>query len=140
MDDFRVIRIDEITRRVTIAPPSPPRKVSGIDKLIQIVVLALLNDPGRNVFNPDQGSGLPSLIGTNINPADPTEAIAEVTERIEKIKDEILENQNTLENEELTERLADLQVISVDTGVQIDEVIVQLRLISEAGDTTTITI
>jgi phage baseplate assembly protein W len=138
MDDFKIISIDERTRRVTIKPGIVPKKVSGIDKLIQIVIMAIYTDPGRNVFSPDQGSGLPSLIGTNINPADPTEALADVTERIEKIRDEILENQNALENESSTERLADLQVLSIDTGVQIDEVIVELKLISEAGGQTTL--
>ena len=139
MDDFKVIKIDERTRRVTIEPNLiNPKKVSGLKKLIQVVILAIFNDPGRNVFTPSAGSGLPSLIGSNINPADPTEALADVTERLEKIRDEILENQNTLENEESSERLADLQVLSVDTGVQIDEVIVKLKLISEAGNQTTI--
>lgn len=138
MDDFKIIRIDSRTRRVTINPSMPPRKVTGLEKLIQVVVLALLNDVGRNVFDPDQGSGLPSLIGSNINPNDPTEALADVTERIEKIREEIIENQNNLENEDSTERLADLQILSVDTGVNIDEIIVKLRLVSEAGDQTTI--
>ncbi len=140
MDDFKVVQIDEITRKVTISAGFTPKKVAGVDKLIQIVVLAILNDPGRNAFYPEQGSGIPSLIGTNINPNDPTEALADVSERIEKIRDEILENQNGLENEELTERLSDLQVLSVETGVQIDEVIVKLKLTSEAGNTTTIVI
>lgn len=138
MDDFRIIRIDPRTRKVTISPSIPPRKVTGLEKLIQVVVLALLNDVGRNVFDPDQGSGLPSLIGSNINPNDPTEALADVTERVEKVREEILENQNNLENEDSTERLADLQILSVDTGVNIDEIIVNLRLVSEAGDQTTI--
>lgn len=140
MKEFQVIYTDPATRRVTIKPPMPPRIITGIDKLIQIVVLALFNDPGRNVFDPGQGSGLLALIGANMNPNDPTEVIALVTERIEKIKEEILENQNSIINEDPTERLSDIQVLSVETGTQIDEVAVKLRLISEAGNSTTIVI
>ena len=87
MDDFRVISIDERTRQITLTPGVSPKKISGLEKLVQIVYLAILNDPGRNVFTPEQGSGLPSLIGTNINPNDPQEALADVTERLEKIID-----------------------------------------------------
>ena len=140
MADYQVISIDEVTRRVSITPPFPPRKVEGIFNLIQIVVLAIYNSPGRNVFTPERGSGLPALIGTNLGGSDPTEAIALVTERIEKIKDEIIEEQNSLRRQRPSERLSDLEVVSVDSGSQIDEIVVKLRLISEAGDITTIAI
>lgn len=140
MSDFRVYQVDELTGRVRIEAGGVPKKVSGLEKLIQIVLLAIFNDPGRNVFTPNQGSGLPSIIGSNFNPNDPLESLADVTERIEKIRVEILENQNNLVNEELTERLLDLQVLSVETGFQIDEIIVKLKLISEAGSSTTIVI
>lgn len=138
MNDYKVIRIDERTRKVTINPPFPPKKISGIDKLIQTVVLAIFNTPGRDVFNPERGSGLPDLIGTNFNPNDPQEATAEVTERIEKIREEIIEDQNALTEESPSELLADLQVLSVDTGINIDSLEVELRLISQSGQSSTI--
>ena len=138
MDDFQIIHIDPISRRVTVKPQINPKKISGINKLIQIVVLALLTDPGRDVVDPDGGSGLPSLIGRNISSSDPTEIIAEVSERIEKIKEEILSAQSGLENEDPSERLSDLQILNVETGTQIDELLVKLRLVSEAGDSTTL--
>lgn len=138
MQDFAVIQVDQVTRKVTINPGMVPKKISGIDKLIQIVVLAILNDPGRDVMNPETGSGLPGLIGSNISSSDPTEIIADVTERLEKIKEEILASQSNLLNETPSERLRDLRVLNVTQGTQIDEIIVKLRLISEAGDETTL--
>lgn len=140
MKDIQVVHVDPLTRRVSIKMGDPPRVVTGLSKLIQVVVLALLNDPGRNVFAPSGGSGLPSLIGSNISSGDPSEGIALVTERIEKVKTEILENQTALENELSSERLSDLQVLSVDTGVNIDEIIVKLKLISEDGQEVTLAI
>lgn len=138
MKDFKVISIDRFTRRVTLIPPFPPRAITGIEKLIQTVVLAILSTPGRNMFYVEQGSGLMSLIGDNFDPSDPSEMLSRISERVEKIREEIIENQNGLENENASERLADLQVASADTGVQIGEINVKLRLISEAGDQTSI--
>lgn len=140
MQDFKVITIDPNTRRVSIEPPFPPQKVSGIDKLIQIVTLALYNVPGRNVFEPDQGSGLPALIGTNISANDPNEAIALVSEKIDKIREEIISNQNGLINELPSERLSDLRVLNVDSGDNAGEINISIRLVSESGSETTITL
>ena len=140
MNDYQIIRIDPTTRRVTINPPNPPKQISGLNKLIQIIVLAIYNDPGRSVFNPDKGSGLPSLIGANVGASDNSEVLSLISERLEKIREEIIEEQSGLEFEDLEEKLSDLQVVNIDTGVQIDEVIVRLKLITEAGTETSLVI
>lgn len=133
MEDFKVFTIEE-NGRVVLRPPSLPEKVSGKDKLVQIVIMALLTDPGRNVNYPERGSGLPSRIGSNINPNDPTEALADASERIEKIRDEIIDAQSTLKNETPSERLQDLILLNVEFGEQIDEEYIKIRVVSEAGD------
>lgn len=135
MDDLKVYTVDP-DGRIKLALPMPPVKVSGKEKLVQIVVLALLNDPGRNAFYPEDGSGLPSMIGSNVSVDDPTETLAEVSEKVDKIKDEILDAQTGLSNEEPSELLRDLIVLNVETGVNIDEVLLKLRIVSEAGDET----
>ena len=133
--DYKVITRDAITGEISFVPPFPPQRVEGIEKLIQIVVLAMFNSPGRSVQFPSQGGGFPALIGlSNISSSDPTEAIAEVTERIEKIKEEIIANQSSLEDENSSSKLSDILVLNVETGINIDSVIVTLRLISEGGD------
>ena len=140
MDDFKVFTRDETTGQITLTPPSPPQRASGFDKLIQIVFLALLNDPGRNVFHPDDGSGFPSMVGSNIDPDDPMETLAEASERVEKIKEEIIEGQSVLENEDPSELLKDLSVLSAETGINIDRVLLKLRLVSEADDETDLSV
>lgn len=140
MDDYKVLTRDTVTGKVTLTPSFPPKKVSGVDKLIQVVVLSILNNPGRNIFYPEQGSGIPSLVGSNISLDDTTETLGEISERIEKAKDEIIAAQNSLENEDSSERLADIIVLNVESGTQIDEVEVTFRVISEAGDTINLVI
>ena len=140
MEDFKVFSVDPETNRVTLTPPLDPVRVSGKHKLIQIVLLALLTDPGRNVSYPARGSGIPSLIGSNIDPEDPTEVLGDISERLEKIKDEIIDSQSALKNETPSERLQDLLVLNVDVGTQIDEVVVKFRIVSEAGDEIDLTV
>lgn len=139
MEDFKVFTVEE-NNKVVLKPPLLPEKVSGKDKLIQIVLLALLTNPGRNVNYPERGSGLPSLIGSNIDPNDPTEVLSDVSERIEKIRDEIIDAQSALINETPSERLQDLVLVNVDIGDSIDEVMVKLRVVSEAGDELDLTV
>lgn len=140
MDDLKLFTRDEDTGALSLTPPSPPQKVSGLDKLVQAVFLAILNDPGRNVFTPQEGSGLPSLIGSNISVEDSSEVIAEVSEKIDKIEEELLDAQTGLENEEPSERLRELSVISVESGINIDEILLKFKIVSEAGDETYIAI
>lgn len=138
--EYQVIKIDERTRKVTVDPPFPPKEITGIDKLIQVVVLAILNDPGRSVFDPERGSGIPSMIGTNFDPNDPQDSISRVSERIDKIKDEIITDQHVLTNEDLSELLADLEITNVDTGLNIDSLEVELSLISQSGASANVVI
>lgn len=135
MAEYRVIKIDPITRVITLDPTLNPEIITGLEKLVQITYLALLNSPGRSAMYPEGGGALKDLIGQyNISSIDPTEALGEISERIEKIKEEILENQNTLENQDPSERLADFAALNIEQGTNIDQVVVKFRLISEAGD------
>ena len=135
MNDYKVISIDPVTREVTIKPPATPTKVSGLEKLVQVVVLALINRPGRSAMYPTSGAGMHDFIGQyNMAVNDPSETLGAVMERVEKIKEEILEYQNSLTNEDPSERLKDFTALSVEQGTQIDQVVVKFRLVSEAGD------
>jgi hypothetical protein len=132
MDDFRMFIIDA-DNKVIFEPPKTPQKATGIAKLLQIVMFALFTVPGRNVFNFDRGGAIETLIGSNLDPDDPSEMLSEVTQRLEKIKTEIIESQANLIYESPDAKLRDLQVIKVESGVNIDEVVVKFRIITESG-------
>ena len=135
MEDYKVIKIDEITRIVSLEPPFPPVKVTGLEKLVQMVYLAIMNSPGRSALAPGDGGGLVDMIGQwNIDSVDISEVLAEISERIEKIKDEILEYQTNLELEDPSERLQDIVALTIEQGTNIDQVVVKFRLVSEAGE------
>lgn len=135
MDDIKVINIDPVTRVVTLGMSSPPEKVSGLMKLVQVVVLALLNSPGRSGMYPHDGSGIPSMIGQfNLSASDSTQALAEISEKVEKVKDEIIAHQAPLVFEDQSERLVDFSAVSVEQGTNIDTAVVKFKVISEGGD------
>lgn len=134
--DIQVIDVDTITRKVSLV--LKPKKLTGISKLIQIVVLSLLNDPGRDVLDPDKGAGFPGMIGqTNIDPSDSTELYAEIQQRVTKAETEIINDQIGLDDPP-EEKLRELKIMGIEEGDDINEFFVRLRLINEAGRTADI--
>jgi len=141
LGDYQVVTVDKKTRIVKITPPEFPTMVTGIEKLFQIVVLSLLNDPGRSGLYPDDGSGLREMIGQyNVSSRDISDIFNVVSDRIGKIKKEILSYQNEFISTPLTERLADLKVLNVDHGDSFDQVRIKFRLVSQAGQNVSFTI
>lgn len=128
--DIQMIDVDQITRRVSFKMTS--KTITGISKLIQIVVLSLMTVPGRDVLDPEKGGGLPAMIGMNIDPNDSTEIYAEIAQRIKKTQKEVIDAQLGIDDDP-EEKLQELQIVSIVKGESIDEVLVRLRIINEAG-------
>lgn len=128
--DVKVVFVDPTTRRVSFQASSLP--ISGIDLLIQVVILSLLNVPGQDVLDPNDGAGIPDMVGMNIDATDSTEVLAEITRRIKKSQTEIINAQTGLDLLP-EEKLKELFVAKVAGGEQIDEVLVTIRIINEAG-------
>jgi phage baseplate assembly protein W len=136
--DIQVIDVDQTTRRVSFV--LKPKKVTGISKLIQIVVLSLMNVPGRDVLDPDKGGGLPSLVGANIDPNDSTEIYAEIAQKIRKSETEIISDQVGI-GDPPSEKLAELQILDIRrSDVNIDEIFVRIRVINQEGRATDIVV
>lgn len=140
MKDFKIYTRDPLTGQISLKPPFPPKLVSGMDKLVQIVILAVLNTSGRSALFPDDGGGLADLANSNISSNDQSELFAEITERLEKVQSEIFKHQNELEGEPASERLRDLILLNVESGVNIDEVVIKFKVVSESGNEDTLVV
>lgn len=125
-----MIYIDPSTRQVSFR--IQPRIVTGVLKLTQIVLLSLLNIPGQDVLDPELGGGIPELIGFNFGDGELQEIAAEVARRIRKTETEVLDQQIGL-TVPASERLKEVQIISIEEGGGIDAVIVRLRIVNELG-------
>ena len=134
--DLQIIDVDEITRVVSFK--ISPKKISGISKLVQIVVLSLLNSPGRDVLNPEKGAGLPDLVGSNIDPGESTEMFADIAQRVKKSEKEIIEDQVGVDDAP-EEKLSEIQIVSLDTD-KIDEIMVRIRVVNQAGQASDVVV
>jgi hypothetical protein len=128
--DISLLKIDESTRAVSLELSS--KVVTGLTKLVQVVVLSLLNSPGRDILDPDRGSGIPDMVGMNYDPLDLSEVVSDLTSRIRKSETEILADQVGL-NAPASEKLRELKIVSVGPGTALDEVVARIRVINELG-------
>ena len=128
--DIQLISIDPLTRVASLKLSS--KFVSGIHKLIQIVILSLLNTPGRDLLDPDRGAGIPEMIGMNYDSSNMVEILGEITRRVKISEKEIMTDQIGL-NLPPAEKLQELKVISVSPGATLGEVKARIRIINELG-------
>ena len=136
--DIQLIDVDPTTREVYFK--LKPKKVTGISKLVQIVVLSLMNVSGRDVLDPSKGGGLPALVGSNIDPSDSTEIYAEVARRIRKTEEEIIADQVGI-GDSTAEKLSELQIVEIKrSDLNIDEIFVRIRVINQEGRSTDIVV
>ena len=130
MADTKIVFVDPVTGQVNIRLSA--ETVEGIEELIQVVVLSLLNISGQAALDPEEGGGLPELIGTNFGVDDPQELFAEVQQRVNKTQSEVREQQVGLDLDPEA-KLKELKVISIEPGGEIDRIAVRIRLINELG-------
>lgn len=135
MTDIRLIEVDPVTRIVTLKAGN--KKISGIEELIQIVVLSLLNTPGKDVLNPNKGGGIPALIGYNIS--DENELFAEIAERVNKTEQEIIKDQVGLDLDQET-KLKAINIKGISLGDSEDTILVRLQIVNELGRVAEVTI
>jgi len=128
--DIQLIQIDELTKKISLG--MSPRPVKGLTKLVQLVVLSLLNVPGNDILDPDRGAGIPEMLGMNFDPSDLSEILSEGSRRVKVTQAEVLSDQIGIEVP-LSERLKELKIISVSPGESLDEVSIRIRVINELG-------
>ena len=128
MPDIQQIIIDPITRKVSLKTTA--RILRGIDELIQVVVLTLLNSPGRDPLDIQRGGGLSELIGYNISDTD--EIFAEASKRVSDAEKEIIERQAGT-NISSEAKLLRLNLLEITEGDSVDEIFVKLEIVNELG-------
>lgn len=136
MADLSVLYIDPETKRVSFQMSS--RSVSGIDLLVQIVVLALFSSPDTDLLDPQDGGGLEDLISMNIDENDTSEIYAEIARRVSSAQDQIIRNQIGLDIS-AEEKLRRISIVSVERA-DLDEVKLKLSVENEVGRTRDIVV
>lgn len=122
------------TGRMTVGMSRPPETVSGIELLVQTVVLFYLNNGGRSIFSPGRAGGLREYIGLNYDHEDPSEIFADmrlITSRIE----EMIKEEQVKTDRPPSERLITLRVIDIIPDETQLEIELQVQVINEEQQT-----
>jgi hypothetical protein len=137
MSDVKVIQVDPETKKVSLVLTST--KVTGVDKLIQLVILSLLTSPGSSLLEEDSGGGMEDLVGYNIGENDVSELQAEISRKVSRTQREIVKSQVGL-NISAEEKLRKIDVVHVKPGADLSSVDVRIRIENEVGRTRDVVI
>jgi hypothetical protein len=126
--DLQIIQVDEVTGVVTLGIPRVPRKITGLDKLTQVVALAILRNPGQDVLNPEEGTGFRDLIG-QYNFTSVEELSAIISQRVSFVESSILASQPA--DADPNEKLSRMTVQDVAYDEAARGLYVRIRIINE---------
>jgi len=89
---------------ITLGLTTPPKTISGIDRLVQNWVIIFLTTPGSDIFSPNSGGGAMSIIGRPTNKSGKGVS-ADLAMAIEKTKNELLRIQSSNQSVPPSEKL-----------------------------------
>lgn len=136
MPDIQILKANPVTGVFEFDMGRSPKTVSGLDLLAQAVVLTILKNPGRDVLNPEEGSGIRNLIG-QYSLSNTNEIKFLMIQRIGLVEKEIISKQAAGVGDP-TEKLKKLTVVDVAVDEVASRVMVRIKILSEAGGSTNI--
>ena len=136
--DYQVITFDPITGLASYGIPPVPRILKGLDKLVQVVVLYFLRNPGKSVLAPTEGSGLRAAIGVyNFTDDGGAELRSLCVQRARAGQLEIISRQSPGSGTP-SERLRSLTVTNFAFDADTGQTLLGVKIVNEAGDSSNI--
>jgi len=131
--DYKIVTFDPNTGLASIGIPAVQKILTGLDLLVQIVVLSFLRNPGKSVMFPAEGSGLRKDIGQYTYTLTGNEIQLLAVQRTRYVQQEVISRQDPNQGTPY-ERLQSLTLKNVAFDPTTSNTIMQVKLISEAGD------
>lgn len=113
------------------------KKVSGILKLVQLFTKWLLQSPGSDIFNPNRGGGVQTLIGQTVSSQRMEYHLSSLSRAIEVTANQIRNSQASLTNLPLDERLLEATLLGINKLDERMEMRARVHLLSQAGTEAT---
>lgn len=136
--DYQVVTFDSVTGLASYGIPTVPKVIKGLPKLVQIVVLSFLRNPGKSVLAPNEGSGLRAAIGTyNYSNDGGAEVRALCVQRTRAVQLEVVSRQSPSSGAP-SERLKSLTLTNFAFDINTGNTMLGVKIINEAGDSTNI--
>jgi hypothetical protein len=133
--DVQITQVDPLTGEVSLSLGLTPKKLRGINKLVQKVAIKVLKNFGRDVFYPDEGTDFRNEIGQlNISASGGEDELRLIaTQRIRKIEAEIIDQQGP-EIGDPTERLKKINILDIAADISQASAAIRMQVINEAGE------
>lgn len=106
--------------------------VAGTAKLLQTVVKVLLTTPGSDIFNPELGGDLRSVIGTNFNDARTAEL--RVRQSISDTESQLTTLHAGMPTLPASERLRSITVLSIEVSIDNSSLFARIAVTSQDGN------
>lgn len=124
---------------ITLGITTPPKTLSGIDRLVQTWVLIFLTTPGSDIFSPNSGGGGLSLVGRNTDKAGKG-VTADLSMGIERTKQEILRLQASNQTVPPSEKLLSSSLDTVEFDASSTVLSARVRIQNMLGDEAQVTL
>lgn len=134
------IIFEDGSQLLNIGIGTTPRKISGIQKLIQIWASLFLSDPGHHILDMESGGGVSSLLGRNNNNDFSNNNMKNlISVAIDKTNQEVFESQMVDENVDDDEALETAYLIGIETIAE-DEIDIKIKLVTKANTSQSIVV
>jgi hypothetical protein len=136
LDSLRVFSSVSLAKQdatVTFGLTSPTKMLEGIDRLVQSFLMIFLSTPGSDIFSPDGGGGVLSLVGRSTNNGQNSIA-ADISLAIGSTKQEMLAQQSKTSGIPMSERLLSCDLDSVSFRGDPTSVAIQVSISNMTGD------
>lgn len=110
-----------------------PRKVEGLQKLIQVFLLYLLRSPGTDAWYPKSGGGVQKLIGAHFSKSNAGGVSAAFTTAVSRVRTQVISLQASNTRLPANEKLGSVTVLSAVFNAQQTALLARVELISQAG-------
>lgn len=134
--DFQIIRIDPVTRIVSIEMPTPPREIDGVFALVQWICLELYQEAGTQILDIEAGASLERFLGL-LSEDQITGVRMDLAVVFGQVEDRIRARQAT-QTLSSNERLREMILENVEFSTVGQEIKVLIRVVAESGRATRI--
>lgn len=111
-----------------------PRKLGGLQKMMQTFLLYLLRTPGTDAWYPNSGGGIQRLVGGNFGRSNVGSITADFTLSVSRVRSQIVSLQSSNIRLDPDEKLAAANVLSAVYNKQLTGLVARVELISQSGN------
>ena len=132
--DYQIITFDPTSGVGTIGIPTVQKKITGLNLLLQVVALSYLRNPGKSIFFPTEGSGLRIDLGQYNYGVTGQEVQTLAVQRTRAVQQEVISRQDPNQGTP-SERLSSLTLQNFAFNASTGQSMLQVQILSEAGET-----